>query len=110
MDTDVMECPPPCAEPETLNAQFRRVQMLRARLAEEGRWREHDLVIILYEGDRPIPLTFTSLTTFHPTGPNSVWIVGTAREHPPNVKQGFYGITRVSSEIVTRERQQTHYN
>ncbi|MBI2050840.1 MAG: hypothetical protein HYT31_03460 [Parcubacteria group bacterium] len=107
-----------CTGPECLDDQIKRVQTLRAEMADKDMWQSHLLVIILYfeedrsifEEDRSILFTFTSLTTFTPTIRGAVWIVGTAKEHPPNTKQGYYGITKIISEIVPRETRQIYDN
>ncbi|MEK7189176.1 MAG: hypothetical protein AAB671_01605 [Patescibacteria group bacterium] len=98
--------PPLCANPACLNAQIKRVQEQRAWLAEGSRWREHHLIVILYfEDATSVPFTFTSLETFTPVAPGALWIAGTAREHPPNVKRGYYGIARISSQVVPQQIQ-----
>lgn len=100
------EWQPRCADPACLDAQIKRVQEQRAWLAEENRWREHHLVAILYfEDQTSVPFTFTSLETFTPVAPGTLWIAGTAREHHPNVKRGYFNIARISSEIVPKQIQ-----
>lgn len=107
-EKDVDERPPPSGNPETLDEQLQLVQAQRAWLGDGNRWQGYRLIVILYftdSGRPPEPFTFISLLRFDAIGddPSRIWITGVAREHPPNTKQEYSIVTKISSRVVQKK-------